>query len=60
MTMPISLDRIDEFRTQPSRFLEEPVEEQYSLKGLPPLSFSVQETRLEMHRRLYQTLKGRK
>lgn len=58
MIMPVSLDRIDEFRTEPSRFLEEPEEEEHSLKGLPPLSFSVQETRAEMHRRLYQAMRS--
>lgn len=54
--MPITLEKMDEFRTQPSRFLEEPEEEEHSLKGLPQLSFSVQETRAEIHRRLYQAL----
>ncbi len=56
MTMPNWTETMDEFRRYPSRFLEEPEEEEYSVKGLPPLSFSVQETRAEIHRRLYQAM----
>ena len=58
MAMPIRLDRIDEFRRYPSRFLGEPEKGEYSSKGLPPLPYSVQETRAEIHRRLYQAMRS--
>lgn len=51
------LDTMDEFRTEPSRFLEEPDEDLYPSQGLPPLSVSVEKTRGEIHRRLYQAMR---
>lgn len=42
------------------RLLEVSEEEEYSLKGRPPQSFSVKETRREIHQRLNQHLRKEK